>query len=323
MALVTRDKWPSSLSHFLGPIELSSLPTGIPTGRKRRRLAQNEDAIAQRGLYDCAADHGMRNQPRDRPRRGFACALATVSVGLGIIGLIAGLTLISAGASTIKSNQAYARAQLLKLSDMPHGYTRSGDTSVGTSDGNNSASLFTMTQFPDIATCLGEPPALSVVAAEATSADFLSKDGNTDVFDIADVYTSVDEAKTDFPPLTNPKFAKCFVQAQGSLIVSTDKSDWASGSALGTPVASVVSHQPKYGDQSGVVEVDVPVTLPEGQGTSNDFLVAVVIRVGRSVAELMIDQGDTTPSTALTNSLALKATERMKAKPPGNTIRDA
>jgi hypothetical protein len=247
-----------------------------------------------------------------------------LGVGLLVSGLtsLLGLTSIPAGASTIKSNESYARAQLLKLSDMPEGYTKGGDTWVGTSDDNNSSSMFTITQFPDIATCLGEPPALSVVAAEANGPDFFSKDGNTDVFDVANVYTSVNEAKSDFPPLTNPKFAKCFVQVEGSGIQTTDQSNWPSGSTLGTPIASV-SRQPKYGDQSGLVEVQMPVTLPEGQGTTDDFFVALIVREGRSVAELMIDQGATTPSAALMNSLAQKVIARMKAKPPGNTIVDA
>ena len=46
-------------------------------------------------------------------------------------GLIAGFTAVSAGASTIKSNEPYAKAQLLKLSDLPHGYTKSGRTLGG------------------------------------------------------------------------------------------------------------------------------------------------------------------------------------------------
>ena len=234
-------------------------------------------------------------------------------------GLIAGLTFSSAGASTINSNKPYAEAQLLKLSDMPQGYTKSGDLWVGTSDSNDSGSMFTMTQFPDFSTCLGTPPALSVVAAEANSPDFISKDGNTDVFDVADVYTSANEAMSDFPPLSDPKFADCVAQVQGPSIVSTDKGDWPPGSTLGTPVASV-SRQPKYGDQSGLVEVQTPVTLPGEEGTSNDFFVALLIRQGRSVAELVIDQGDTTPSAALTRSLAEKIVAKMKAKPPGNTI---
>ena len=245
--------------------------------------------------------------------------VAVMAVGLAITGLFAGFTVIPAGASTIKSNEAYARAQLLKLSDVPSGYSKSGNTWVGTSDSDNSSSMFTMTQIPDIATCLGEPPALSVVAAEASSPDFLSKDGNTDIFDVADVYTSVSQAKSDFPSLSNPKFAKCFLQVEGSSIVSTDQDTWPSGSTFGTPVGTV-SHQAKFGDQSGLVEVQVPVTLPQGQGTSDDFFVALIIRQGRSVAELMLDQGNTTPSAAVTNSLAKKVTASMKAKPPGNSI---
>ena len=245
--------------------------------------------------------------------------MASVSFGLAIIGLIVGLTAISAGASTIKSNKPYAKAQLLKLSDLPGGYSKQGDVWIGTSDSNDSGSLFTMTQLPDISTCLGKPPALSVVAAEANSPDFVSKNGNTDVFDVADVYTSVNEAKSDFPPLTDSKFAHCFAQVQGPFIVNTDQSSWPSGTTFGTPVASV-SHQPKFGDQSGLVEVQVPVTLSGGEGTSNDFLVSLVIRQGRSVAELIIDQGETPASASLIHSLGQKLVAKMKAKPPGNSI---
>jgi hypothetical protein len=234
-------------------------------------------------------------------------------------GLLVGLATTTAGASSIKSNKPYAKAQLLKLSDLPGGYTKQGDVWIGTSSSSDSGSMFTMTQIPDFATCLGKPPALSVEAAEANSPDFISKDGNTDVFDVADVYTSVNEAKSDFPPLSDSKFAQCFASVQGQGIVSTDKGSWPSGATFGAPVASV-SHLPKYGDQSGLVEVQVPVTLPAGQGTSNDFFVALVIRQGRSVTELVIDQGDTTPSAALTRSLAQKIITKMKAKPPGNTI---
>lgn len=182
--------------------------------------------------------------------------------------------------------------------------------------------MFTITQIPDFSSCLSTPPALSVVAAEANSPDFLSKDGNTDVFDVADVYTSASEAISDFPPLNDPKFASCFAKIEGPGIVSTDKGAWPTGATFGTPIASV-SHQAKYGDQSGLVEVQTPVTLPGEQGTSNDFFVALVIRQGRSVAELMIDQGGTTPSASLAHSLAQKIMAKMKAKPPGNSIVDA
>jgi hypothetical protein len=41
--------------------------------------------------------------------------------------------------------------------------------------------------------------------------------------------------------------------------------------------------------------------------------VVLVIRQGRSITELLIDQGDTTPSAALTESLAKAVTPDMKA----------
>ncbi len=236
-----------------------------------------------------------------------------------MVGLTA-LPAVSAGAATtIRSNKPYAQAQLLKLSNLPPGWTKTDKVSIGTSADNNSMSMLTMTQLPDLSTCLGKPPPLSVVAAEASSPEFDSKDQNTSIIDVADVYTSTDEAKSDFPPLNNPKFANCFLQVQGSSIADVEKSYWPSGATFGTPIASV-SHQQKYGDQSGFVDVQVPVNLPAGQGSTNDFFDVLVIREGRSTAELLIDQGDTPPSAALTESLAKAVTARMKARPPGNTF---
>jgi hypothetical protein len=254
------------------------------------------------------------------PRRCMR-ALGRVSLGVVISGLMAGFTSIpavDAGAATsITSNKPYAQAQLLKLPNLPRGWTRSGSVWAGTSASDDSSSMLTMTQFPGLSTCLGSPPALSVVAAEASSPEFDSKDGNTSILDVADVYTSPDQAKSDFPPLNDPKFAGCFLQVQGPTIESIEKNEWPSGATFGTPMASV-SHQPKFGDQSGFVEVEVPVNLPGEQGGTDDFFVTLVIRQGRSTAELLMDQGDTPPSAALTYSLAQAVTAKMKARPPGN-----
>ena len=64
----------------------------------------------------------------------------------------------------------------------------------------------------------------------------------------------------------------------------------------------------------------MPVNLPAGEGSTNDFIVALVIRQGRSTAELLFDQGDTTPPAALTESLAKEVTAKMKARPPDNAV---
>lgn len=259
------------------------------------------------------------------PRR-FAAPLATVSLGLASAAVTAGLLPIpaadAAATSGVKSDKPYAQAQLVKLSNMPSGWTKSDGTWVGTSGDDNSSSMLTMTQFPELSTCLGSPPALSVIAAEASSPDFNSKDQNTSVLDVADVYTSTNAAKSDFPPLSNSKFANCFVQVEGPYIASMEKSAWPTGSTFGTLIASV-SHQPRYGNESGLIDVQVPVNLPAGQGATTDFFVVLVIREGRSTAELMLDQGATTPSAALTESLARAVTAKMKARPPGNAIVDA
>ena len=217
------------------------------------------------------------------------------------------------------NNKAYAHSQLLKLSNLPAGWTSSGGTWVGTSADEDSSSLLTMTQFPEYSTCLGGPPELSVVATEASSPQFDSKDQNTSVFDVADVYADADAAKSDFPPLNNPKFASCFLRVQYSWIMNGEKSEWPSGTTFGTPIASI-SHQPRYGNQSGFVEVQVPVNLPGAEGSTNDFFAALVIRQGRSTAELLIDQGDTTPSAALAESMARAVTAKMKARPPADAV---
>jgi hypothetical protein len=264
-----------------------------------------------------------RGQSQVSAHRRFVHRLAVASLGLASSGLMAGLATIPAvnadAASSISSNKPYGQAQLLKRSDLPPGWTASDKVWVGTSGDDNASSVLTMTQFPDLSTCLGNPPSLSVIAAEASSPYFNSKDQNTSVLDVADVYTSSNEAKSDFPPLNSPKFTKCFVQVEGSFITNMETSEWPTGATFGAPIASV-SHQPRYGDQSGLVEVQVPVNLPGGQGSTNDFLVVLVIREGRSTAELLIDQGDTTPSAVLTETLAKVVSAKMKARPPANTI---
>ncbi len=261
--------------------------------------------------------------PRLRSTKGYSRALKRASLGLVISGLVAGVACLpaaDAGAATNSNSvTTYARAQLFNLSNLPKGWTSSGGTWTGTSADGNASSMLTMTQFPDYASCLGKPPELSVDATEASSPTYYSKDQNTSVYDVSDVYANTSAAKADFPPLNNPKFANCFLRVQSSSIMSLEASEWPTGATFGTPVASV-SHQPRYGNQSGLIDVEVPVNLPSGEGTSNDFFLALVIRQGRSTAELFIDQGDTTPSAALTESLAKTVTAKMKAHAPGNTI---
>ncbi len=218
-----------------------------------------------------------------------------------------------AGATTIKADQAYAKAQLLKLSNFPSGWQQEGKVEVTTSD-SDTYSMLNATQMPDLYTCMGKQQPLSVVAAEANSPFFGSANLTTQVLDIADVYQNANEAKADFPPFNNPKFANCFLQVEGQTITDYEKNAFQTGTTFGTPTASVVK-APKYGNQSGMVAVKVPVTLTSGT-TGSDFFTILVIRQGRSTAELEVDQVGTTPSVTLINKMAKTVTAKMKAKPP-------
>ena len=77
--------------------------------------------------------------------RRFVHGLAVVSLGLGIIGLMAGLTAIPAvdagAASSINSIEPYAQAQLLKRSNLPPGWTELDKVWVGTSADDNSSRM--------------------------------------------------------------------------------------------------------------------------------------------------------------------------------------
>jgi hypothetical protein len=177
--------------------------------------------------------------------------------------------------------------------------------------------VLTITQYPQLTTCLGMTPPLTVSAAEASSLLFTSADTNTDVYDVADVYHNSNDAKSDFPPFHNPKLANCLLQVQASSITTFEKGVWDSATTFGTMTASVVN-APKFGDQSGMIMVQVPVHPSQalGGGSLIDYNTILVIRQGRSTAELYITQSGLPPSGALTQSLAHAVIAKMKAAPP-------
>jgi hypothetical protein len=203
------------------------------------------------------------------------------------------------------------------MSNVPHGWTKAGNVWSGTSGDSNSGSVLTMTQYPQLTTCLGMTPPLTVTAAEATSPVFASADTSTDVYDVADVYHDSTDAKSDFPPFHNSKLPNCLLQAQGSSVLSLEKSLWDSATTFGTMSASLVN-APKFGDQSGMLMIQVPVHPSQalGGGSLIDYNTLLVIRQGRSTAELYITQSGAPPSASLTQSLAQAVVAKMKAPSP-------
>jgi hypothetical protein len=265
----------------------------------------------------CGSGSGAWASARARARLG-------VSVPMVIGALVAGWATTfpaPAGATgvaiTMKANQHYATAQLVKLSDLPAGWSKAGPPWVGTTESDGAGSMLTMTQLPDLSSCMGISAPLSVTAAEADSPNFFSQDQSTNVFDVADVYASTGDAKSDFPPANNPKFASCFAKVLGPAIISIEQSEWDTGTTFGTPTASVVRSL-KYGDQSVMLEAEVPVNIPD-QGSTNDFFTVLALRQGRSTAEVFIDQADVPPSASLTAHLAKVVAARMKAPPPSSS----
>jgi hypothetical protein len=107
------------------------------------------------------------------------------------------------------------------------------------------------------------------------------------------------------------------LQVQASSITTFEKGLWDSATTFGTMTASVVN-APKFGDQSGMIMVQVPVNPSQalGGGSLIDYNTLLVIRQGRSTAELYITQSGLPPSAALTQSLAHAVIAKMKAAPP-------
>jgi hypothetical protein len=70
-----------------------------------------------------------------------------VLLGLVIAALMGALVSVDAGsvgaATTMKENEAFAMAQLLKLSNLPHGWQKGGQVWHGPSEDSNASSILT------------------------------------------------------------------------------------------------------------------------------------------------------------------------------------
>ncbi len=254
---------------------------------------------------------GMRHKSgAGNPAVSRVRACRTGGLALAVL-MIGGVLTTSAGAAStnLKADQAYARTQLPTLSNLPSGWKKLGSVTVDTTAGSDSAK-----NAAALASCLGVTAPPTVVAAQATSPLFSSKDDSTQVIDAANVYKSNATAKAHVLPFKNPKFAGCFVQVNGSQLLDIEKLFWPSGTTFGT-LSGSPARAPRYGDQSGMILVQIPVTVSQGSQTI-DYMNVMQIRQGRSTANLLIDQANTPPSSSLTKSLAKTVTAKMKASPP-------
>ncbi len=267
-----------------------------------------------------AAQRGARVEFRSGRR--FAAAGLSMLI---VAGLVSGCGSSSSTKSTsttsttavqnIEADQLLGRAQLLSVAEFPSGWSEHGSISLGKSTDESSTNAFAETQSPELATCLGVNAQLSVTAAEAASPTFSSESESffATVDDSAFVYATTAEAQADFPPFTNPKLAECVIKGHEQDISDQIASEMPSGITVGVPVASLGTF-PKYGNQSGMIQIGIPLSDAHGSlGTVNmSFL---IIRQGRSIAQLVLVGFPTPFTSSLAQSLAQKVTAKMAATP--------
>jgi hypothetical protein len=220
----------------------------------------------------------------------------------------------------IEADQLLARAQLLSLVNFPAGWQASGTITLGSSTDKSTSKAFAETQSPELATCLGVNAQLSVVAAEAASPDFASGTESyiASADDSAFVYATAADAMADFPPFGNPKLADCVIKGHEQEIAAEISGLMPSEVTVGTPVASIGTFS-RYGDQSGMIEIGVPLTAPDGS-TATMSISFVIIRQGRSIAQLILVGLPMPFSAALARSLAQSVTAKMAATPSSHGV---
>ncbi len=193
-----------------------------------------------------------------RPLRAFVCVGATALIASGL--LLASLT-IGAGASTA-SDQAKAKKHLLVLSDMPTGWkTEKGST--GSTSGNGPLSDFPGGQ--QLASCVGVP--LSVLASnppQATSPYFEDKTGALEVQDSVSVFSSTNNASTEYAAVNNVKLSSCLT---ATVNTASFKSQFSTGTPKGTTIGTIAVtaiNPAHYGRNTAGFTINNPCHRPGG-----------------------------------------------------------
>ena len=213
----------------------------------------------------------------------------------------------------IRADQGYAQDQLLTTADFPSGWTPHGSVTVGKSTDESTQNVFSETQSSELATCLGKPPQLAVVGAEAGSPTFVSPDSTSGAENTAFVYATATEAKADFPSFSNPKLPSCIIQGHEKDIADYVASAFSDGTTA-TSASATQATFPSYGDESGAVMITVPLTFPDGM-KANVSITYIMIRQGRSIAQLVLDSVPGTFESSLAQSLAQTVTANMAKTP--------
>jgi hypothetical protein len=219
----------------------------------------------------------MREQWRVR----VAVIGLTLAVGIGAFGGVAGAT----GTSHTKA-LAMARRGLLQKGDFPKGWTTSGSPTSGSGAGSGSGP-FDAADDAALAACLGvSESALNANAPNASTPEFDDNGQNLSVDNQVTFFPTARAAIADVALLALPKTVPCFNE-----ILSNPDNDltknFANGIGKGAKVGKVVvtgMPHPPYGQESGALQIDFPVTDQGITFTIHFGLVALT--KGRSESDL-------------------------------------
>jgi len=187
--------------------------------------------------------------PGHRRRTGLTGHRRALGPAIVVALVTFGLSVGPAAASS--SASAQAKKGLLKLSDMPAGWT-----AAKSSDDNGAIPGATQ-----LAKCLGVPRKVIIgTPPSATSEQFTSKDDLEDASDNVTIYKSVSAARADFNSFATPKTPSCLTTVFNGPAKKQLTGEFGSGATVG---AVQVSRSPAsaFGPGTANAVIFFPVTM--------------------------------------------------------------
>ena len=191
-----------------------------------------------------------RATERRRAGAWVACAVGVLALGAG-----AAVAAVPAGASTrllaaaTAAQKAHARSALLRLSDMPRGWTSSPSTNSGGSGSFPGAS--------QLAGCIGVPSKLIASnPPQVDSPNFHSKDQTLEVDDNVAVFPSAKNAKAEYAAVSSTKTAGCMT----TLMNGSFKTQIAASAGNGASVGTITVTRAKAPKGTTAYAMGVPIT---------------------------------------------------------------
>jgi hypothetical protein len=203
----------------------------------------------------------------------------------------------------IAADKATAQAAVLKLADLPAGWTGTAPTDTGTSSGLDA----------QLAACLGTTASISTNSnpTHVDSDDFSDPSGDNTVSNSVALLASADATKAVMDALSNPKVPGCLAQTLDDLIsqnLASSGTTLPAGTSVGHAQAALESF-PNVADRTLAFRITVPVQA--GANTVNINVDFVAFTKGRAGSTLSL-QGTGSPfPTDLATSLAQTVAGRL------------